>query len=230
MFRIALILTFAAAAAAQSATPNSIQATGIATINVQPDQVQLTVSVSTDAPTAQQATQQNATQANTLLTALKQVLGTSGNIQTVGYSVYPRYSNGPNPSIIGYTATNTVQVTSYDLTLAGPLIDAAGQAGASGVSSLSFGLKDPDPAKQQALTAAAKQALAHTAAIAAGLGAHARRGRLRPGERRFVLASRTRRGRHLRYHHSRPNRHGHRHRYGHRDGAARPVTAADQVT
>jgi len=173
MFRIALILTFAAAASAQSANPNAIQATGIATINVQPDQVQLTVSVSTDAPTAQQATQQDATQANTLLAALKQVLGSSGSIQTVGYSVYPRYSNGPNPSIIGYTAANTVQVTSYDLTLSGPLIDAAGQAGASTVSSLSFGLKDPDPAKQQALTAAAKQALAHTAAIAAGLGAHA---------------------------------------------------------
>jgi len=173
MFRIVLLLSIAAAAAAQTANPNAIQATGVATINVQPDQAQLTVSVSTDATTAQQATQQNATQASTLLAALKQALGSSGSIQTVGYSVYPRYGNGPSPTIIGYTAANTVQVTTYDLTLSGPLIDAASQAGASSIGSLSFGLKDPDPAKQQALTAAAKQALAHTAAIATGLGAHA---------------------------------------------------------
>lgn len=175
MFRIALILSFLflAAAAAQTTNPNAIQATGIATIYVQPDQAQLTVSVSTNATTAQQAAQQNATQASAMLTALKQVLGTSGTIQTVGYSIYPQYSNGPNPSIVGYTASNTVQVTSYDLSLAGPLIDAAGQAGASSVGGLTFGLQNPDPAKQQALTAAAKQGLAHAAAIATGLGAHA---------------------------------------------------------
>jgi uncharacterized protein YggE len=178
MFRIAFILVSATGlvaipAIAQAANPGTIQATGNGSVKVQPDEAQLNASVVTAGATAQQATQQNATQTSTVLAALNQKLGTAGSIQTVGYSVYPQYSSGPNPSITGYTATNTVQVTTYDLSLAGPLIDAATNAGANNVGGLSFGLRDPDPARQQALTAAAKQALAHAGAIAAGLGAKA---------------------------------------------------------
>jgi uncharacterized protein YggE len=90
----------------------------------------------------------------------------------VSYYVSPRYSNSPNqPSvIIGYTASNTVRVTTTDLTQIGLLIDAANQAGANSVGGLSFGLQNPEPLVEQALTQATKQALAHAAAIAAGLG------------------------------------------------------------
>lgn len=167
------LVVLAGTAVLPAQTAGTIQALGSATLSVQPDQAQLTVSVSSDATTAQQAAQQNSTSTNALLNALNQVLGANGLIQTIAYSVYPRYSTGGNPSIIGYTATNTVQITMYDLNLPGKLIDAASQSGASSIGSLSFGLRDPDPTKQQALTAAAKQALAHAAAIAAGLGAKA---------------------------------------------------------
>lgn len=166
-------LALAGTLAAQTA--GTIQATGTGTVNVNPDQVQLSVTISTDGATAAAAAQQNIAQSAAVTKALQQVLGTSGMIQTVSYSVYPRYSNAPGQSstIVGYTASNTIQVTASDLTLAGPLIDAANQAGATSVGSLSFGLKDSDPARQQALTLASKQALAHAGAIAAGLGAHA---------------------------------------------------------
>jgi len=160
---------------AQSATPGTLQGTSSATLNVKPDQVQLDVSVVTQANTAAQAGQQNATQTAAMIAALQQVVGNAGNIQTVGYSIYPRYNNayGQNSVIIGYTAQNTVEVTAYDLTKAGPLIDAANQAGAGSVGGLTFGLQDPEPSHLQVLTLAAKQAQAHAAAIAAGLGAKA---------------------------------------------------------
>ena len=106
-----------------------------------------------------------------MLAALKAVLGTSGTVQTVGYSVSPRYNNSQTPTIIGYTASNTVQVTTINLNLVGPLIDAANQAGANNVSGISFSLQDPDPVLQQALGKASKQALVHASAIAQGLGA-----------------------------------------------------------
>jgi uncharacterized protein YggE len=169
------LLSLAAALAAQTPAAGTIQATGSGTVNVNPDQVQLTVSVTTDAATASLAAQQNATQTAAVTKALGQVLGQNGTIQTVAYSVYPRYSNttGQTSIIIGYTASNTLLVTAFDLTLAGPLIDAANQAGASSVGNLNFGLQNSDPATQQALTLAGKEALAHAAAIAAGLGAHA---------------------------------------------------------
>jgi len=167
-----LIVLASAVLSAQTAA-GSIQATGTATLNVNPDQVQLGLSVNTSAPTANQAAQQNAAQTSAVIAALNQVLGQAGSIQTAGYSLYPQYSNSANPSIVGYTVSNSLQVTTIVLALAGPLIDAANQAGASNIGGLSFGLQNPDPTVQQALTAAAKQALAHAGAIATGLGAKA---------------------------------------------------------
>jgi len=158
--------------AAQTAVP-SVQANGSATLMAKPDQAQLDVGVVTNGTTAQDAAQQNASLSNTVQAALGKVLGSAGTLQTVSYSVTPRYSATVNqPSVIvGYTATNTVQVTTTDLSLIGLLIDSANQAGANSVGGLSFGLQNPEPLVEQALTLATKQAAAHAAAIAAGLGA-----------------------------------------------------------
>ncbi len=152
---------------------NSVQATGTATLSANPDQAQLTIGVVTDGTSAQDAAQRNATLTTAVQNALKAVLGSTGTIQTISYSVNPRYSSTPNqaPVIIGYTASNTVQVTTSDLSLVGPLIDAGNQAGANNVGGLQFSLRDPDPLRQQALGQAAKQAHAHADAIAGGLGA-----------------------------------------------------------
>ena len=166
-------LPLLAAAQLVQITSGSIQAIGSATIPVTPDQVQLDVGVVTQGATAQDAGQQNATLTTTVLNALKGVLGAAGTIQTIGYSVSPRYSTtqGQPSVIIGYTASNTVEVTSTDLSLIGRLIDTANQAGANSVGNLSFGLQNPEPVVEQALGQAAKQAQAHANAIAAGLGA-----------------------------------------------------------
>lgn len=158
--------------AAQTAVP-SVQANGSATLMAKPDQAQLDVGVVTNGATAQDAAQQNASLSNTVQAALGKVLGSAGTLQTVSYSVTPRYSATANqPSVIvGYTATNTVQVTTTDLSQIGLLIDTANQAGANSVGGLSFGLQNPEPLVEQALTLATKQAAAHAAAIATGLGA-----------------------------------------------------------
>lgn len=169
---ILIAASLAAATVSAQPAPGTVQASGSVTLSVNPDSVRLDVSVITQGTTAQQAAQQNATQTTTVINALKQVLGASGSVQTVSYAVNPRYNNTPgqDPVIVGYTATNTVRVTSNDLTLPGSLIDTANQSGATNVGNLAFGLQNSDPYIQQALTAAAKQALAHAAAIAAGLG------------------------------------------------------------
>jgi uncharacterized protein YggE len=170
-----LVAFFALALAAFSQTPGSIQASGSAAIlGLQPDQAQVTAGVTTSAKTAQDAATKNAALATAIIAALKGVLGSSGSIQTISYTLNPQYSTGSTanpPVIVGYTATNTVQATTGNLNLVGPLIDAANQAGANNISGPSFSLQNPEPYRQQALTAAAKQALAHAGAIAAGLGA-----------------------------------------------------------
>ena len=172
IFAILIGVLIAGAVLPAQTTPGTVQATGTATINVTPDQAQLSVGVVTQGATAQEAGALNATLANTVQNALKLILGLNGTIQTVGYSVYPRYSNGNTPTIIGYTASNTVQVTTNNLSNnnLGALLDAATIAGANSVSGVTFGLQNPDPFLQQALTAATKQALGHANAIAGGLG------------------------------------------------------------
>lgn len=163
-------LLLASTAMAQTATPGTVQAVGSATIQFTPNQAQFSVGVVTQGTTAQDAAVQNATLSTAMQNALKSALGANGNIQTINYSVTPRYNNLQPQGIIGYTATNTVLVTTFNLSIIGSLIDTASQAGANNIGSVSFGLQNPDPFIQQALTAAGKQALAYAASIAAGVG------------------------------------------------------------
>ena len=168
-----ICLPLAAGALLAQTSPGAIQAIGSATISVNPDQAQLAVGVVTQGATAQDAGQQNASLSIAVQNALKAVLGTAGTIQTISYSISPRYSTtqGQPSVIIGYTASNTVEATTADLSLIGRLIDTANQAGANSVGNLSFSLQNPEPVMEQALGLAAKQAQAHANAIAAGLGA-----------------------------------------------------------
>src|SRR5271157_4070713 len=74
---LALLVCLPLAAAAQmTISQGTVQAIGSATISVPPDQAQLDVGVVTQAATAQDAGQQNATLTTTVLNALKGVLST----------------------------------------------------------------------------------------------------------------------------------------------------------
>ena len=49
---------------------------------------------------------------------MQTVLGASANIKTINYSLNPVYSQGANPTIIGYQpVTNTVEATLTDLSV-----------------------------------------------------------------------------------------------------------------
>jgi uncharacterized protein len=154
--------------------PGSIQATGTASISANPDQAQLTIGVVTEGSSAESAAATNATNTTTVISAIKQVLGNTGAAPTRSYSITPRYAEGGQTQhIVGYTATNNLQITTNDLSLVGKLIDAATGAGANNIGGVSFTLKNPGPVQEQALSLATKEALAHAAAIASGLGARA---------------------------------------------------------
>jgi uncharacterized protein YggE len=173
MIKFALLpsLLLAASIAAAQA-PNSVQATGTATRAVKPDMAQLNIGVVTQAATAQAAADQNAATTDAVIKALQGVLSTAGTIQTLYYSINPRYvSSGGQQTLAGYVVTNTLQVTTTIVGRVGPLIDAANAAGANNISGPYFGLQNPDPEVQLALSAASKEALAHASAIAGGLGA-----------------------------------------------------------
>src|SRR3954469_19490994 len=110
MRRLLLALFTVAALSAQT-PPRAVQATGNATVLANPDQAQIEAGVVTNAGTAQDSAQQNATMTTAVLTAIKAVLGSTGTVQTVNYSVSPRYSTSPGQPnvIVGYTTVNTVR-------------------------------------------------------------------------------------------------------------------------
>ncbi len=161
---------------AQVATPRPpfVRAVGQGNVSVQPDQAKIDFGVVTTAKTAQDAAAQNAAQVSALLTALQALVGSTGNIQTIAYSLNPNYNypQGGNPVLTGYTASNTVEVSAGDLSMVGAVIDTGVQAGATNVQSLQFTLKNPEPVRQQALKLATAQAKAHAEAMASGAGLH----------------------------------------------------------
>jgi uncharacterized protein YggE len=111
------------------------------------------------------------------LDAIKKLGIPEDKITTVGLSLFPVYAQQnpqPNqqwiePKIIGFRATNTVQVVVDDLTKVGDVIDAGVTAGANNLEGLTFELKNDKDARQAALAQAAGDARSRANVIAKAL-------------------------------------------------------------
>jgi uncharacterized protein YggE len=166
------LIPFCAEAQLEPPKP-SVQATGEAVIQTSPDQAQFTIGVVTEAPSAQDAAAQNASQMQTTLADLRRALGAGGQIHTSGYSLQPNYRSAPDggqPTIKNFIASNTVVVTTSDLAGLGKLIDVVLGGGANRIQSSQFMLKNDAPVRAQALGEAARQAKGNAEAMAAALG------------------------------------------------------------
>jgi len=148
-----------------------VRANGEGVVSIRPDLVKLSIGVSTAAATAQEAAETNASDTTKVMAALRQALGASAEIRTLGYSLSQRY-NSVTRQYDGYIATNTIEASISDLALAGKAIDTAVATGVNGVSvgGLRFTLKDSNPSRMQALRLATMQARQNAEAIASGLG------------------------------------------------------------
>ncbi|MFL6350352.1 MAG: SIMPL domain-containing protein [Bryobacteraceae bacterium] len=149
-----------------------VRASGEATVTAKPDRAEVTIGVLTQAPTAQAASAQNATQTTSVLNALKRALGGNGQIKTTGYSISPDYQyskDGSASKVIGYHASNTVLATVDDLSLVGKIIDTATKAGANNINGIAFTLRNDEAVRAQALAEAAGKARASGEAIAKAL-------------------------------------------------------------
>jgi len=165
-------LAHAADRADEAAAKPVIRVSGESTVHARPDQAELSLGVVTQASTGQAAAAQNAQKQDAVIAQLRKTLGTGAEIKTVSYSLSPNYKypkEGGQPTIAGYTASNTVQVKINDLSLVGKVIDAATTSGATNVDALRFTLKDEQAAQTQALREAAAKAKAKADALASAL-------------------------------------------------------------
>jgi uncharacterized protein YggE len=169
MLRYASFLLVTFSLVAQRAP--SVRASGEGVVSAVPDLVKVNLTITTQANTAQEASDQNATTSQAVTTRVKALIGNNGDVKTISYSVNPNYRTIPTggQALTGFFASNTLEVTAHDLNLAGRIVDAATQAGATSVSGLRFGLKDSEPQRRDALKRATQIARTSANAIAEGL-------------------------------------------------------------
>jgi uncharacterized protein YggE len=170
---VVAMISLASSEVAAAEPPSTIRVMTQSTVAVKPDRAELEVGVTTDKKTAAAATAENARKMEQVLAVLKKEVGAGGEVRTSQLSVSPRFgesrSGQPMP-ILGYTATNTVQVRLADIKAVGRLLDLALQAGANLVERVQFTLQDPEAAQNEALRAASAKARLRATAMADGLG------------------------------------------------------------
>ncbi|WP_072378660.1 SIMPL domain-containing protein [Novosphingobium sp. NDB2Meth1] len=174
-------------AMAQAVSPGPVVAPGNAVLTVSadgrstrtPDLAVFSAGVTTQAKTASAALSQNAEQMNAVIAALKASGIAERDIQTSNLSVNPVYgqpradANGNvsgDPVIIGYQATNQVEVKQRKIGNYGKTIDTLVSAGANQVSGPSFQLDNPDAASDEARIEAMKKARARAELYAKAAG------------------------------------------------------------
>ena len=163
------------ALSAQHGTLLSVSATADATRV--PDVATISTGVVTQAADANAAMRANAVQMDKVMAAIRAAGIAERDIQTSGINLNPQYKYVENqpPSIVGYQASNNVNVKVRDLSRLGKVLDAFVANGANQVNGPSFEVDKPDEAYDEARLAALKKAQARANTYAGALGLQVRR-------------------------------------------------------
>lgn len=129
-----------------------ITVTGSGVVEVSPNYVQLQVEVRTEGEGVQQTQAENAEIMSRVIQSLLALNIPRENIQTAAFNVFPQYDYIEGKQLFrGYEVTNAITVKIDDVGKAGIVIDTAVANGANSISSIQFGLDNPELIYQQAL-------------------------------------------------------------------------------
>lgn len=137
-----------------------------------PDMATVVIGVETQANEASAALTQNSQQMQDVIDALTEAGVAQEDIQTQTVQLRPVYEQQPRPEaegapeLVGYVATNTVQVDVMDLDGLGDLLDAAVSAGGNRIEAIRFDIQDPSTLLEEARQAAWQDALAKAQQLA----------------------------------------------------------------
>ena len=155
--------------------PLTLTVAGEGKIMVRPEVARVRLGSQAQASTAAAAQAAVSTTVSRILTALERVGIAETNIQTASLNLEPVYAPPESdqasqpPQLVGYRASNTLQVDVHELQRAGDVIDAAFQAGANELNGIDFGLVNESPYRTQALRLAAQDAMAKAQTLAQAL-------------------------------------------------------------
>jgi hypothetical protein len=174
---LAALAAAAPALANESAQP-SITVTGAGQVSAAPDMAQVSAGVVTESARAADAVKATSAAMQKVLAALDAAGIEKKYVQTHRFDVSPVYADGSSrggrPSIVGYRATNQVQVEVHGVDKVGAVLDALVGAGANELGGISFGIAEPAPllddARRKAIADARRKAelFAREAGVALG--------------------------------------------------------------
>ncbi len=167
-----LLLSLTAPALAENA--NTITVVGTASVSLPADMATLQLGAFTRAKTVAEATKQNGAIMQKVLQALKDLGIEDKDMVTTQYNVYSEvpYQEYGSLGVADpvYNVTNLIFVTVRDLSQTAQTIDAATQAGANQILSLTFGASKSQEAYDRALTRAVEDAANKAKVLAAASG------------------------------------------------------------
>ena len=161
--------------AAEMPLSNAIEVTAEAHAEVAADLALLDFGVVTQADTAAAASAENAKRMETVLAAVRKVVGKEARISTGNYAIRPLHAapqprEPGSPRITGYEASNVLHLRTGSLARVSEIIDAAVRAGANQVQRVAFTVADDEAAQREALRNAVVKARGDAQVIAAALG------------------------------------------------------------
>lgn len=151
--------------------------TGRAVLHKPADQLCLTVGVVTLASEAETALKNNNTTMQAVAASLKKVGLADDEYETGRFNIHPTYSPQPKnpppdwkPSINGYEVSNSINIKTPQIKLAGAIIDMANKSGANSIENIRFELKDANLYRDEAITTAAGVAIKEAETLAKATG------------------------------------------------------------
>ncbi|MBC7086120.1 MAG: SIMPL domain-containing protein [Methanomethylovorans sp.] len=121
---------------------DTITMSGYAEQKVVPDTAALSIGVVVQADTAKAASDQNAALMSAVISELKALGLEDKEIQTSYVTVYPVYNYDKEQTITGYSASNSVQVTTTKLGNLSEIIDRSTAVGANQIGGISFSVSN----------------------------------------------------------------------------------------
>ena len=169
MIVTAFLVLFPCSAHADDAAPPTtatLEVIGRAAIQVTPDVAQIAFTVETNARQASEAVSSNAQKTETLLTALRKIMGPEDKVQTTRFNLQPVYDKDDRLRPSGYRVGNRVTVDTMQMDKIGDLIDAAAASNAGQISNLQFRSTQEAAHRLEAAVLAVEQARADAEKLA----------------------------------------------------------------
>ena len=154
---IALAQQAPTASIAEMATTPLVRVNIAETLRTPPDEASLTVGTQAKASTATAAVAANKVKTEKLLATIRAAGIRERDIQTQGIQLQPDYrwdqeanGRGGHQTLVGYIASNSVQIKTRDIDKITTLLDALTTAGADTVYGPNFAISDPAPLRKEA--------------------------------------------------------------------------------